>query len=127
MSAEKIEKTYDKPRITSTIVISIFFLATAAFTVPSLFSFSWKALNEATESGTAGDVFVAFFAAFGIVLYLIYLGAVIVECAILLPLSISNRKSTLKPVRIISYVLDVLIGALILASIIKIILLASGV
>ena len=127
MSAEKIEKTYDKPRITSTIVISILFLATAAFTVPSLFAFSWKAINEATESGTAGDVFVALFAAFGIVLYLIYLGAVIVECAILLPFSISNRKSTLKPVRIISYVLDVLIGALILASIIKIILLASGV
>ena len=127
MSAEKIEKSYDKPRITSTIVISIFFLATAGFTVPSLFAYSWKAIDEATARGTAGDVFVAIFAAFGIVLYLIYLGAVIVECAILLPLSISNRKSTLKPVRIISYVLDVLIGALILASIIKIILLASGV
>ena len=125
MSAEKIEKTYDKPRITSTIVISIFFLATAAFTVPSLFAFSWKALNEATESGTAGDVFVAIFAAFGIVLYLIYLGAVIVECAILLPLSISNRKSTLKPVRIVSYVLDGLIIAMFVISIIKIILIVT--
>lgn len=127
MSAEKIEKTYDKPRITSTIVISIFFLATAAFTVPSFFAFSWKALNEATDGGTAGDAVVAFFGAFGIVLYFLFLGAVVVECAILLPLSISNRKSTLKPVRILSYVLDGLIGAFLLASIIKIILLASGV
>ena len=125
MDSEKKQKTYDKPRITSTIVISIFFLATAAFTVPSLFAFSWKALNEATESGTAGDVFVAFFAAFGIVLYLIYLGAVIVECAILLPFSISNRKSTLKPVRIVSYVLDGLIIAMFVISIIKIILIVT--
>ena len=122
-----MEKTYDKPRITSTIIISIFFILTAIITVTSMFSLSWKALNEATSGGTAGDVVVAFFAAFGMVLYLLFLGAIVVECAILLPFSIANRKSIHKPVRIISYVLDGLISALIIGAIIKIILLVIGI
>ena len=142
---EKVEETtnhnkkeihYDKPRITSTVIIGIF-LAIAMFFALLLVGVSWTAVKEAAdaakESGedaasqVAGGAAVAFVGAIGVVLVMIVYIGVVIDTAIILPFSIKNRKSTLKPIRIISYVFDGLIGATLVLSIIKIILFIAGV
>lgn len=127
---------YDKPRIVSTVVISIF-LAIALFLCLTMYTV-WvkdiKAAAEAAKEGSedpggqvAGGIAVAFAGAFLLIfVYMFEIGAAILS-AIILPFSINNRKSIHKPVRIISYVYDGLIGAVLLASVLKIVLLSCGV
>ena len=130
------ERVFDKPRITSTVVIGIF-LTIALISAILFVGVSWADVKAAADSAAdsqdsaagsaaaAGAVVLA--GAIGIVMViLVYIG-VVVDTAIILPFSIKNRKSTLKPVRIISYVFDGLIGATLLLSIIKLILFFAGV
>ena len=113
MDSEKKQKTYDKPRITSTVIISAFLLVTINLGLIPLCLF-----YLGVDFGF-GTVFII------IIYYLYFFGAVIAECIVMFPFSILNRKSTLKPVRIVSYVLDGLIIAMFVISIIKIILIVT--
>ena len=132
----KKQRQFDKPRITSTIIIGVF-LAIAMFFAFMFVGVSWAAVKEAADAAAesqedaagqvVGGAAVAFAGAIGIVLVMIVYFGVVIDTAIILPFSIKNRKSTLKPIRIISYVFDGLIGATLLLSIIKIILFFAGV
>lgn len=119
------EKIYDKPRITSTVIIAIF-MTISIILIATMYPVSWKAINDA-RSGTPADAFVALFAAFGIVLVILLLALTFIPNIICLVFSIKNRHSTIKAVRIISYVFDGLISAAIVAAIVKIILLICGI
>ena len=132
----KKQRHFDKPRITSTVIIGIFLLI-GMFLAIVLAGTSWAAVKEAADAAkesqedaagqVVGGAAVAFAGALGIVLvFIVYIG-VTIDMAILLPFSIKNRKSKLKPIRIISYVFDGLIGATLLLSIIKMILFIAGV
>ena len=128
---EKKERVFDKPRIASTVVIGIFLIIGMIFAL-SLVGITWAVIDQAVEDAKnssdnaagqiAGASAVALVAAIGIVLVMGIYIAVAIDMSILLPFAIKNRKSTLKPIRIISYVYDGLIGATLLLSIIKIIL-----
>ena len=127
--------TYDKKRIVSTVIIGIFVLL-ALFVALSCAPLTWAALKEAAEqqkeqgSGAEQVAVVGALAlvlALGMALAIVAYFGVIITCGICLPFAIMNRRSTLKPVRIISYVYDGLIGALLLLSIIKLILIFAGV
>ena len=132
----KKQRHYDKPRIPSTIIISIFLLLGMFFALLFVGT-SWAAVKEAADAAAesqedaagqvVGGAAVAFAGAIGMVLVIIVYFGVVIDMGIILPFAIKNRKSTLKPVRIISYVLDGLIGATLLLSIIKIILFFAGV
>ena len=116
---------FDKPRITSTIIIGIFMAATIIL-IGTLYPVSWKALTDAVN-GEAGAVFIAFFGALAIVLVM---GLIIVSAVvqiILLLFSIANRKSTIKGIIITSFVFDGLLSASIIAAVVKVILLACGI
>ncbi len=115
----------DKPRITSTVIISIFLLINIILTC-SLFMIGFKSI-KAEEGQEAGIIFVALFAGVGIVFVLLIYAAIVVSSGVCLAFSVANRKSTLKPVRIISYCYDGLLAAVIVTSIIKIILTAIGI
>ena len=121
---EKIRE-YDKPRLTSTIIIGIFLLLNIIMVIV-MYPLTWQSIEEA-RTGGAGDIVVAFALAVGIVLVIITYFILIVAQGIMLPFAIKNRNSTLKPVRIISYVYDGLIGAALIASIVKVILLFCGI
>ena len=128
---EKKERVFDKPRIPSTIIIGVF-LTIGMFLALMFVGFTWKVVDEMVESAKnssdeaagqiAGAGVAALVGALGIVLVMIVYFGVTIAMSICLPFSIKNRKSTLKPIRIISYVFDGLIGATLLLSIIKIIL-----
>ncbi len=116
---------FDKPRITSTIIIGIFMVVTIIL-IGTLYPVSWKALTDAVN-GESGAVFIAFFGALAIVLVM---GLIIVSAVvqiILLLFSIANKKSTIKGIRITSFVFDGLLSASIIAAVVKIILLACGI
>ena len=128
---------YDKPRIVSTVIIFLF-LGLSIFFTAIVYPLTWSAIKAAVdEAGSsnsdsaAGAVTaasaVAFLGAFAIVFVFIVDIGVIITNLILLPFAIKNRKSTLKPVRIISYVQDGLIGLTLIAAILKIVLLIVGV
>ena len=115
---------YDKKRITSTVILFLFLGLVLFVTIPFL-PLSWTALKESAEE--SGQGWAAVFGALAIVIcFIFYIGA-LVASGICLPFAIANRKSTLKPVRILSYVLDGAFGAVILMIIIKMILLLLGV
>lgn len=121
---------YDKPRIASTVVIGIFLLVGIIFAV--IFApITWKAIQEAIDSSSsssdpagqaAGGFVLAIFGGLAVVLVGIVYGAILISSGICLIFAIKNRFSTLKPVRIISYVYDGLAGLLILACIAKILM-----
>ena len=127
---------YDKPRIVSTVILGIFILAALIL----CFSFYWvwwagiKASADAASEGqesVGGQVAAGVFSVLAGALLIVFVGALEVGATIVslicLPFAIMNRKSTLAPVRIISYVYDGLIAITIVASITKIILLIAGV
>ncbi len=130
------ERVFDKPRIASTIVIGIFLLIGMIIAI-SLSPVTWQAVKEAADEAknssdnaagqVAGASAVAFAGALGIVLVMIIYGIVTIAMGICLPFAIKNRKSTLKPIRIISYVYDGLIGATLILCIVKLILFIAGV
>ena len=126
----------DKPRITSTVIIGVFLALFLVFTI-LLIPVSWSAVNamieeskQAAESAAeqaAEAGVIALVAAIGIILVIILEFGILIGNAICLPFAIKNRRSTLKPVRVISYVYDGLIGAMMLTATVKIILLFAGV
>ena len=125
------EVTYDKPRKASTIVIAIFMTLCLIATLIVL-PISWKDVQEAVNNtaeeadsaagAVAGGFVIALFGSLAVVLTMILEGLNIINCAILLPFSIKNRHSTLKGVRITSYVFDGLIALLLLTNIIKMVI-----
>ena len=130
-------KDYDKPRIASTIILGIFLLVLIGITIP-LLPVSWAQLNSAVESAQnsnegdpAGQVVGGAAAAFVLSIALVLV--IGVEIVIFLVnglgflFAFKNRMSTLKPIRIISYVYDGLFIALGLTALIKFILLLCGV
>ena len=110
---------YDKPRLMSTIILGILL-------IPSL-AFSIILAPVTVHALTAEGGWAIIGAVFGLVLIIMLEIALTVVNALGLLFSVLNRKSTLKPVRIVSYVMDGLFGAMTLLAIIKIILLAVGV
>lgn len=125
------ERVFDKPRIVSTVILGIFVIA-ATILALSLVGVTWAQIDAAVENAknssdsaagqVAGASAVAFAGALAIVfVFMIYIG-VTISMLICLPFAIANRKSTLKPIRIISYVYDGVIGSVIILSIIKMLL-----
>ena len=100
----KKERVFDKPRITSTVIIGIF-LVLAMFFAILFVGTSWAAVKEAADSAAesqddaAGQVVgataVAFAGAIGMVLVIIVYFAVLIDTAIILPFSIKIRKTIL--------------------------------
>ena len=127
---------YDKPRITSTIIIGVILTVLLVFTL-LLTPVSWAALKEAIDesaenSESAGGQIVGAFAlaivgAVGIALVIAIYFLIIIGNGICFIFTFKNRRSTLKPIRIISFVMDGLIGAMVTISIVKIILLFCGI
>lgn len=121
---------YDKPRIASTIVIGIFTLIALIITIVTL-PINWEMVKEAVDNtaensdnaagAVAGGFVIALFGALAVVLTIVLNIANIINQSICLPFALKNRRSTLKPVRIISYVFDGLTGAILLTNIVKII------
>ena len=114
------EVVYDKPRIASTIVVGVlltFFL----ILIGLFFPISWKTINDA-KNGNIGDVVAALILGLGVALVGVLYILLTIGNAIILIFAIKNRHSTLKPIRIISYVYDGLIGAAIILCIVKILL-----
>ena len=130
------EITYDKRRITSTVIIGIIIAISLALTI-ALLPISWSAIKEAIEesknsqdsaAGQAAEAGVlALVAAVGVVLVVLLEIGILIANGVCLPFAIKNRRSTLKAIRIISYIYDGLIGAMMLTATIKIILLFAGV
>ena len=124
--------------LASSIVISIFltimllmvlFLATNSFH-ETVESFTESASEQTEENPGAGIalVFVALFAGMAIILlFLIPMVFILVASSILLPISIRNRKSDTKWIRILSYVFDGLLASCILFDIFKFILIRIGI
>ena len=131
---KKVE--YDKKRITSTVIVGIVLILALALTI-SLLPVTWAAINQVIEesksssSSGAGQAAeagaMALVAALGVVFVVILEFAILIANGICLPFAIKNRRSTLKPIRIISYVYDGLIGAMMITATVKIILLFAGI
>ena len=117
---------YDKKRITSTVILGIFLLS-ALFAVIVFLPLSWTALKGSAEEGSKEEAAAVIFGSLIIVLAMLAYIISGVLSAICLPFAIANRKSTLKAVRIISYVYDGLFGALIITSIVKLVLYMLGI
>ena len=127
---------YDKKRITSTVIIGIILSICLALTI-ILLPISWSAIQQAIEESKAAQESaagqaasagaLAIVAAVGVVLVVLVEIGILIANGICLPFAIKNRRSTLKPIRIISYVYDGLIGAMMLTATIKIILFIAGV
>lgn len=125
---------YDKPRIASTIIIGIFTTLCLIATIIIL-PFDWSTVKEAVDNtaensdsaagAVVGGFAVALFGVLGIALVFIVAVANAINSSICLPFAIKNKKSTLKPIRIISYVYDGIIGSLLLVNVIKIIILIA--
>ena len=120
-----------KKRIVSTVILGLILIVGIYFTI-LLLPVTWAAIKEASENADTGNsvvagTAVAFALSLGIVLaFIVYIGVLVIGIPCLL-FSIRNRKSSLKPIRIISYVYDGLYGAILLISIVKMILLLIGV
>lgn len=127
---------YDKPRIASTIIIGIILTACIFFTV-LFYGVFWSTVTTTAESGSeaetsvAGQIVaagaVAFAMGFLIILIILLYAAIVAVNGVLFLFSFKNRNSTLKPVRIISYVMDGLIVSTSLAAVVKLILFIVGV
>ena len=123
----KKEITYDKPRIPSTIVIGIILLVALFFGI-TLSPITWTMVKEMESSGSVtGDIVAAFVVALGVVLSIVVYAAITVAAGVCLIFALKNRHSTLKPVRIINYVYDGIIAALLILSIVKFIMFGIGV
>ena len=133
--------TYDKPRIVSTIILGIIVTAFVFLTIVCMqitmadvraaTENAANNANDGTAEGAAGAVVaggaVALVMALGIVLIAALQIGMAVASGVCLIFTIKNRKSILKPIRIISYVMDGLFGAVILCAILKIIFIAVGI
>ena len=125
-------------RIPSTVVIGIF-LAISIFCVILLFRINLKesleqlnkSVNEQAEGNEAAILPIAFVAGLaGAGMVIVAYGSAIIpliNSSITIIFSIKNRKSSSKPVKIINYVYDGLLGFIIIFTIIKMILFATGV
>lgn len=128
--------TYDKPRIVSTIILGV--ILTLLTILALLFvGVTWADIDaaaksasegaESPEGGVVAGIASAFALSLVIVLIIMVYIGVIIGCGICSIFTIKNRKSTLKPIRIISYVMDGIAGSVALLSIVKIILYFCGV
>ena len=109
--------TYDKKRITSTVILGIF-LAIAIFVGIMFARISLTELKAENPEEAVGLVFAVLIL---VVFVFMAYGLIIIASAICLPFAIRNRRSTLKAVRIISYIYDAAFALLIVLSIVKII------
>ena len=126
----------DKPRIASTIILGLA-LTTLLFFSIILLPVTWASITESSSSASssqesaAGQIVagatVAFALGIGIVLVIFIYAVIHVLSGLCFLFSFKNRQSTLKPIRIISYVYDGLIGVLLLTVILKLILIFAGV
>ncbi len=112
---------YDKKRVMSTVILGIIMIPLIVFTV-ILTPVTVHSLADGTSG--LGEVIAI---TFGLIFAFIGESLVLVVSGIGLPFAIANRKSTLKPVRVISYVMDGLYSAMAIIALVKIILLFCGV
>jgi len=128
---------YDKPRIASTIILGIFLVVILTITL-SLLPVSWAQINQAVESAkennsdsAAGQVIggaaAAFVLSIGLVLVIMIDAAIFLISGVGFIFSFRNRLSTLKPIRIISYIYDGLFAAVGVTALVKFILLMCGI
>ena len=83
-------------------------------------------LSSLQAEDAAEAIGLVFAAMIMIVIVFMAYGAIILASAICLPFAIRNRRSTLKAVRIISYVYDAAFALLIILSIVKLITFANS-
>ena len=127
---------YDKPRIASTIVVGVI-LSFLLFLTILFVPVSWAAVKEAVDESAsnadsaAGSIaaasVIAIFAGVGVAIVFIIYILIFIADGICFIFTFKNRCSTLKAIRIISYVMDGLIGLTATTAVVKIILLACGV
>lgn len=117
---------YDKPRITSTVILGLFLISSIISAV-MLLPISWADLNKSVEEAQEGGLVVALFLGIGIIAVAISMLFIAVIDGISLIFTIKNKNSTIPAVRIISYVMDGLFGLLILGFLIRAILLFCGI
>ena len=114
---------YDKPRLTSTIILGIFLTILLGLGLLWMFLFNWHDLKANSAGEAVGEIF------FAILFVPFYFIAIVVNgilAAICLIFTIKNRKSTVKAIRILSYVMDAVVAVIIALSVIKISLLIVG-
>ena len=126
----------DKPRIASTVILGIF-LSLCLFILIVFLPVGWQMVKEAADgaaasgdspaASTRGGAATACVGSVAVVLIMFCFFGVIFVSSICLPFAIRNYRSTLKPIRIISYVYDGLFGVTLIASIVKVILLFCGI
>ncbi len=124
-----------KKRITSTIILSIILIILLLFVLPNLtlnlheaFE-NMKSDTSIEEYGPMAILVVAIGALgmlFAIAIYCMLFAAAATAAGVCLIFTIRNRKSCLKPIRIINYVLDGGFAFVIVASVTKIILFLCG-
>ncbi len=124
-----------KKRITSTIILSIILTILLIFVLPNLtlnLHESFENIKSNASMGEYGPMAILVVAVgaigmvFAIAIYCILFAAVAITSGVCLIFTIRNRKSCLKPIRIINYVLDGGFSFVIVASVIKIILFLCG-
>ena len=115
---------YDKKRIASTVILFIFLIISIVIVIPFL-PLSWETIKQSAEEQNNG--WVAIFGAFAIIFCFLFYGVALLISGICLPFAIKNRHSTLKAIRIISYVQDGLFSLVLLTCLLKMILLLLGV
>ncbi len=124
-----------KKRIVSTVILSIILTILLIFVLPNLTlnlheSFeNMKSDTSIEEYGPMAVLVVAIAAigmVFAIAIYCILFAAAAIASGVCLIFTIRNRKSCLKPIRIINYVLDGGFAFVIVASVTKIILFLCG-
>ena len=124
--------------LTSSIVISIFLtimLLMVFFLATNSFSETMEGFGESVQEQTEENPGAYMALTFGviavglalIILFIIPMAFILVTSSILLPISIKNRKSDAKWIRILSYVFDGLLASCIIFDVVKFILIRIGI
>ena len=111
------------------MLLMVLFLATNSFK-EALDDFTQSTQEQTQDNPGAGIaiVFVVLAAGLALVmLFIIPMAFILVASSILLPISIKNRKSDTKWIRILSYVFDGLLASCIVFDVVKFILIRIGI
>ena len=111
------------------MLLMVFFLATTSFK-ETMDSFTKSAQEQTEENPGAYMALTVGVIAVGmalIIVFIVPMAFILVTSSILLPVSIKNRKSDTKWIRILSYVFDGLLASCIIFDVVKFILIRIGI
>lgn len=124
-----------KKRIVSTIILSVILTILLIFVIPNLTLNLHKSFENIKSDASLGEygpmaILVVAVGAIGMIfaiaIFCILFAAAAITSGVCLIFTVRNRKSCLKPIRIINYVLDGGFAFVIIASVTKIILFLCG-